>query len=106
MKGLGRGRFWYVSHVRALFRIGPILMLIPMLLWAGGWALALHEENQSWYINGPFGGFIITAALWHIALIVHERGHRLAYLVYAILNMPALCLVSIPLDIAATHFPL
>ncbi len=90
-----------------LFRIGPILMLVPVFLWALGWdLLGPPGENHSWFIVWPMFAFVGFAALWHIVLIVRETKHRKAYLAYAILHAPAFYVIWGIAMVLATHFPL
>jgi hypothetical protein len=94
-----------MSRMRTLFRVGPIVMLIPTLLWATAWNLLLHDENQSWYIVWPLIGFIGIAVIWHVALLVIEK-NRLAYLGYALVHLPAFFVIYVFSIIFATHFPI
>jgi hypothetical protein len=89
-----------------LFRIGPILMLIPVLLWTTIWGLVSYHHDPgilSVLIILPFFLFLLIAAFWHVALILFEEGRRLAYLAYAILFMPALFVISLLAGMAATN---
>jgi hypothetical protein len=92
--------------MRRLFRVGPVLLLVPLILWAAAWYNVLQEENQGWYIWWPMTGFLYLAALWHIALVVSQKGHRFAYLAYAVIHMPIFWLIYVVAAIYATHFPL
>jgi hypothetical protein len=76
--------------IRILFRIGPVLLLVPLLLWAWVWSAIVPDEAtkaQQWYIIPPMIALLILAALWHIALVVVEKGWRFPYLFYAIAHM-------------------
>ena len=92
--------------MRTLFRVGPILTLAPLLLWAAVWNFALHEENQAWYIVWPIIALLGLTAIWHVALIIFEKGYRLPYLAYALVHMPIFWVVYVIALIYATRFPL
>jgi hypothetical protein len=92
--------------MRKLFRIGPVLMLVPLMLWTTAWNITLQCENQDWYIVWPMVGFLGLAALWPIALVVFEKGHRYAYLAYAVVHVPIFYMIYVVAIIYATHFPL
>jgi hypothetical protein len=94
-----------MNRTRTLFRVGPVLMLIPTVLWATAWNLLLHDKKQSWYIVWPLVGFLGIAVIWHVALLVLEKD-RLAYLGYALVHLPAFWVVYVFAIILATHFPL
>jgi hypothetical protein len=91
--------------MQKLFRIGSVLMFVPILLWAAAWNYALDEENQSWYIMWPMFGFIGLAGLWHIALLIAEK-ERIAYFIYAVIHMPIFYGIWVVALILATRFPL
>jgi hypothetical protein len=94
--------------MRILFRIGPILLLAPLVLWAWVWTNILTGEAtdaELRYIVPPIRGFLFLAVLWHVSLVVVEKGRRIPYLVYAILHMPAFYFVYLFALIFATHFP-
>jgi hypothetical protein len=91
--------------MRKVFRIGPVFVIGPLLLWAMGWNLALHEENQDWYIVWPMLGLLCIVVLWHVALLIAEK-NRLAYAVYALLHIPAFYGIWVIARIYATRFPL
>src|SRR5690349_17864518 len=93
------------DYLRTLFRVGPVLMLVPVVLWAAAWNLSLSGENQGWYIVQPMNGLLITAALWHLALIALDK-NRLLYLAYAVAFLPVFYLVWNVALALATHFPL
>jgi hypothetical protein len=91
--------------MRKLFRVGPVLMLVPTLLWATAWYLILHDENDSWYIVWPLVGSLAIVLVWHVALIIFEK-NRLAYLAYAMAHIPVFLVTYELALIFATHFPL
>ena len=80
-------------------------MLIPTFVWAAAWHIVLRDENDSWYIVWPLVGFLAIVVMWHVALLILER-HRLAYLAYAIMFVPAFYVAYAFAMIFATHFPL
>ena len=80
-------------------------MLIPTVAWTAVWCLMLRDENQSWYIVWPLIGFLAIVMIWHVALLIVER-ERLAYLIYAIVFIPAFSVLYFFAVIFATHFPL
>jgi hypothetical protein len=92
--------------VRILFRTCPILLLVPLVRWAWAWLDIVTGEDLSWYVVWPIIGLVISAALWHVTLVIIERGRRVPYLVYAILHMPIFNVVANIALIFATHFPL
>lgn len=92
--------------MRIIFRTGPILLLVPLVLWAWAWTNILSGEYQSWYITWPVRGLVISAALWHVMLVIVEQGRRVPYLIYAILHLPIFYLAANIALIFATHFPL
>jgi hypothetical protein len=78
------------------------------VVWTLAWFATLTTEasdEQKWYIIRPMEGLLYSAALWHIALVVVEKGRRIPYLVYAILHMPAFYFVWIWAEVIATRFP-
>jgi hypothetical protein len=80
-------------------------MLVPTLLWATAWYLILRDENDSWYIVWPLGGFLVIVLVWHVALLIFEK-NRLAYLAYALGHIPVFLVTYELALIFATHFPL
>jgi hypothetical protein len=91
--------------MRKLFRVGPVLMLVPTLLWAIAWYLILNGEDESWYIRWPLVGFLALVLVWHVALLIFEK-RRLAYLAYALAHIPVFLVTYEFSLIFATHFPL
>ena len=77
--------------VKAIYRLGPVLLTIFILsgsatLFLGGF------ERHHWYIVPV----VLTAALairWHIVLIDTEQDRLFRYVIYAALNICALSLV-------------
>ena len=95
--------------IHNLFQIGPVLLLVPLLLWTLAWTNILTGEandDKKWYIVPPMRDLVVLAILWHIALVVAEKGRRVLYLVYAILHIPAFYVVWVIALVFATHFPL
>jgi hypothetical protein len=91
--------------MRTLFRVGPVVLLVPTLLWATAWNLLLHDENDSWYIVWPLIGFLAIVLAWHVALLIFEKNRR-AYLAYALVHVPVFCVAYEFALIFATRFPL
>ncbi|MCP4619855.1 MAG: hypothetical protein GY844_25895 [Bradyrhizobium sp.] len=91
--------------VRRLFRVGPVLMLVPTILWAAGWNWTLQGENDSWYIIGPLIGFLIIVLVWHLALLLVEK-NRFAYFGYALVHLPLFWVTYEFAMMFATRFPL
>ena len=94
-----------MTGARKLFRVGPVVMLLPILLWATAWHLMLLGENQSWYIIAPLIGLLVVGLAWHIALLIFEK-NRLLYSVYALVHVPVLLVAYEAAMIFATRFPL
>jgi hypothetical protein len=92
--------------MRNIFRTGPVLLLVPLALWAWAWTNILNGEDQSWYIVWPIIGLFISAALWHVALVIVEKGRRVLYLAYAVVHMPVFYFLAFIALVFATHFPL
>jgi hypothetical protein len=92
--------------MRLLFRLGPIVLLVPLALWGWAWTNIVNGEDQSWYIVWPIVGVLILAALWHAALIAVEKRRRIPYLLYAIVHMPVFYVAANIALIIATRFPL
>lgn len=90
-----------------LFRIGPILMLVPVYVWAWGWNIGKgpHTENHDWYIVWPMYVFIAIAGIWHLALIFSQQERRM-YVAYAVLHMPVFYIAWAIAVIIAERFPL
>jgi hypothetical protein len=91
--------------MRKVFRIGPVLMLVPTISWATAWYLILRDENDSWYIVWPLIAFLIIALVWHVALLIFEQ-KRLAYFAYALVHVPVFLVTYELALIFGTHFPL
>jgi hypothetical protein len=80
-----------------------------LLLWTLAWTNILAAEandDEKWYIVPPMQDLVVLAVLWHIALVVVEKGRHVLYLVYAILHTPAFYVVWVIALVFATHFPL
>ena len=54
----------------------------------------------------PFYGILGVAALWHLALIAHEKEMRIFYIVYAVLFAPIFYIFSMFAIVLALRFPL
>lgn len=91
--------------MQKIYRIGPILLILPVAVWALAWFFALSEENQAWYIVWPLEGLLGLAIIWHVALLVTESA-RVAYFVYALFHLPVFCGIFFLALVLATRFPL
>ena len=89
----------------SLFRIGPVVMLVPVIVWATGWYHHRGPFDAGWYVIWPMYFFILLTVFWHAALLVFGK-HRLTYLIYAIFHLPAFYYIWGWSMICATHFPL
>jgi hypothetical protein len=75
---------------KVIYRIGPIMVLAFVIVFSLAWGLATnptHENDTAWY-GGPMLGCLVLVPLWHFALIVTERGRRIAYVAYALGHLP------------------
>jgi len=94
--------------VRKLFHIGPVLMLVPLVVWAVGWNVALRRtsDNDDWYIMWPMWAFLALTVLWHAALVAAEKERRSRYLIYAIVFLPTFFLLWLLAAFVATRITL
>jgi hypothetical protein len=90
---------------RRLFRLGPVVLLPFVILWAAACNRIGMGESYEWWRGYPMYAAIALAALWHLALLVLEK-HRLDYLMNAIAHFPIFLLVAFTSYIHATRAPL
>jgi hypothetical protein len=74
---------------RRLFRVGPVILVPPMIIWAVACNGIDSEEAGDWWRIYPFVGTFALAALWHVALVILDK-ERLRYVGYAICHLPLL----------------
>jgi hypothetical protein len=90
---------------RKLFRLGPVLLVPPTVIWAVACNGIGSEEANDWWRIYPFIGAFALAALWHLALVIRET-ERLRYTGYAIWHLPLFFITAEISMIYATRFPL
>ena len=98
--------FEHNPKARAIFRLGPAPVVIPIaLLWATACNLIGTEESRDWWRINPLVGAFALTAVWHLALVIAEAP-RLLYVVYAALHLPAYTFFHFFAVVFATRFPL
>jgi hypothetical protein len=90
--------------MRTIFRIGPVLVLIPTIAWAEVWHVVLRDESENWLILGPPVGLLAIVVMWHVALLIIEQD-KLAYFAYAIAFIPTFLTALIFATMFAVSFP-
>jgi len=78
----------------SFYRTGPVSIIPLMIAWTVAVSpLTDRDDTWAWY---PLFGFFAIVCLWHVALIVTERGwqRRLSYAVYAAISIPFFLLVA------------
>jgi hypothetical protein len=88
-----------------VFRIGPVLLLPPMISWAAVCFNIGSSEAYDWWRSYPIFGAVVIAALWHLFLIGMER-NRFDYMAYALVHLPVFIYVAFISGVYATRAPL
>ncbi len=90
---------------RKIFRLGPVVLIPFLALWAIVSFRSHSGEDLSWYYTYPAYGFVLLTAVWHVALIARETP-RLFYLMYGIIHLPVFSIWSFMALVYATRSPL
>jgi hypothetical protein len=84
---------------RRLFRLGPAILVPPMVVWAAICS-GIDSRGEEWWRVYPFFGTFALGVLWHLALAILEK-ERAHYVGYALCHLPLLCLAAAISMIAA-----
>lgn len=94
------------TGLKKFFRIGPISLIPPMLIWAVVSYLSCHRgECPDLWRTLPLYAAVAFAALWHFALVAFEK-ERKFYLWYAVIHFPTIYYLCFAALVVATKFPL
>lgn len=98
---MGSSRAASVSGRRLSREIAPALFTPIMLVVSALYSPWQHHDS---WMTWPILFGLPLLAIWHLVLLVERRGHRTAYLTYAVLNLLGYCYFGLfGLELVAGH---
>jgi hypothetical protein len=88
-----------------MFRLGPVVLLPLIILWAQACFRVGSSEAYDWWRTYPIYAAVAVAVLWHTALLMVDKD-RFHYLMYAIAHLPIFVFAAFISLIYATRAPL